>query len=80
MHADVPACPKMSSAGRLHTVQPGIQSVLQQLQTHCLSDLDLGQTVTVLGTQKPVQPDCPLAADEASEADVVASGKLLIPS
>ncbi|CAN7944093.1 unnamed protein product [Ixodes hexagonus] len=45
--------------------------VLQQLQTHCLSDLDLGQTVTLPAAQKPVQPGCPLPADSTPEADDV---------
>ncbi|KAM7294023.1 uncharacterized protein ISCGN_023570 [Ixodes scapularis] len=36
---------------------------------HCLSDLDLGQTVTLPAAQRPIQPDCPLATDGALGAD-----------
>ncbi|CAN7939862.1 unnamed protein product, partial [Ixodes pacificus] len=61
----VPGCPKASSTGKHCTLQP----VLPQLQAHCLSDLDLGQTVTLPAAQRPVQPDCPLATDGAPGAD-----------
>lgn len=73
--ADIAPCPKVTSAGKHHKSQP------QPLRSQVLwlSDLDLGQTVTLPVTREQAQPSCPSTSGGVPEAvDVVANGKLLI--
>ncbi|CAN7944247.1 unnamed protein product, partial [Ixodes hexagonus] len=54
----VAACPKVTCAGKRHALQP--QSL--PLQACFLSDLDLGQTVTLPASQEPARLGCPLTS------------------
>ncbi|CAN7939155.1 unnamed protein product [Ixodes hexagonus] len=66
----VAACPKVTCAGKRHALQP--QSL--PLQACFLSDLDLGQTVTLPASQEPARLGCPLTSGGTPDTgDVIAS-------